>query len=238
MFFGLMLGAMLLVACNKPDGDTVPVIDANFSFGINDTTVLKLKAVSSGVTVLDLVELTYKKIEETPGKGDSVVIKNKDVVVGTFLDTIWAWEPNTKYAYRLRLADFVSDTIFAWDTLTTVRVRKPEVVADSAKFNTAADTLFLYGRSSSLWRAVMDKNKIYPDVHLYWGVPEDESTSNEAEIVSIAIDTAQKIKFNIIGAIPVSELEGMDSIWFKTYAKQIWGGDENFSAPTGLSLTR
>lgn len=238
LFFGLVLGAMLLVACNKPEGDTVPVVNASLSCVINDTTVLKLVSLSSNITVLDVVELTFKKVDEPSDRGDSTVVKNSNVVVGTFLDTIWEWEPNTKYAYRLRLADFVSDTVFAWDTLTTVRVRKPVVEADTAILNSRADTLFLYGTATSLWRAVMDRKGIQPDLHFYWGTPDDMSTFSEAHIVSVAIDTAQKIRFDFIGAIPVSELQDVDSIWYKAYAKQVWGGDENYSGIKGLSLTR
>ena len=217
LFLCLVISSLLLIACQKPEGDDVPVTSMKLNYSINDTTVMKLTSSSSGTTVLDKVVLKYLKLDATRGSHDTTFVTLRNVSL-PFEKTLWEWEPNTTYCYQFKVSDFVSDTTYAWDTLKTINPI-PVSRADSAVLGNR-DTLWLYGTSVSVWRAVMDSTGIKPDLHFYWTTTKDGfNTSNispsEADVVSIAIDTVNNgagFRFRYVGAIPKSAYEGIDTI--------------------------
>lgn len=237
LFLCLALSSLLLIACQKPEGDDVPVTSMKLNYSINDTTVLKLASSASGTTVLDKVVLKYLKLDASRGSYDTTSITMKNVSL-PFVDTLWEWEPNTTYCYQFQMSDFVSDTTYAWDTLTTINP-VPVSRADSAVLG-VHDTLWLYGTSVSVWRAMMDASGIKPSLHFYWAPTLDELTGAafEADIVKMVIDTLNNgnYRFSYVGAIPKSAYEGLDAIWYRSNTVCVWGNRGIYSGPKSISL--
>ena len=109
------------------------------------------------------------------------------------------------------------------------------VTADSAKIE--QDTLWLYGTVKSHWRALMDKDGLGCETSFYWGSTED-GVKDHVVTADVEIDTLinGSLRLNAKGFVPVSDLQGMDAIWYQAHAKHVWGEGEKDSDKKSKTL--
>lgn len=243
----VIIGTFLLASCQKPEGDDVPNMGKKLSYSIDTAGVFSLTSTSESGMVVDLLKLYYTKdqAQTVIHKNEVDSIVRESVLVkksAPFRDTIWTLEPNTAYKYYVdvrdfaseTLADTIADTLLVWLPVRTMDPGRPKVSADSAKM--VGDTLWLYGTVKSHWRALTNSNGIGGDMCFYYGDSES-SVDNRVEAVTVN-DTVigGDLKINIKGFIPSTGLQDLDTVWYKVYAKHVWGDGEKLSAGKEMPL--
>lgn len=240
----LMISALFMVSCHKIEGDDIPEIGKTLRYSVDSAGVLTVNSNSSFGVLIDSLKLYYveDRAQDVYSRidADSVLLTNLFVKADdTPVATLWNLKPNAKYKYFVVYNDFtqilpiVTNDEIEWDSVQIMNPENPEVKADSAKI--ADDTLWLYGTVKSHWRPLMDERGLTRDLKFVWGA----ESLNDTLVAEVVKDTLMdsKLSVNILGAIPVDDLQGAGMIIYKAYAKNAWGNGENYSDPRTVSIS-
>lgn len=222
--------ASLIMACSKPDGDSVPNVLKSISVSIDSAGVFKITTPSDQGLMLDTLRLSYRLSSDSadtklPVKTEVSLSKAKP-----YCDTIWAMEPQKEYCVCYDIREFFdAETVYSNenkpDTVVTCSPGTLKVTVDTAIMR--HDTLCLQGTVTSFWRSLL-KEKGYADMQFLWGSSVTEvNTELQAVPVETELDKkTMKLTVKIEGYLLKNDYQGLDKIYFKAHAKRTWGDGE------------
>lgn len=225
-----------MMACSKPEGDSVPTVSKSISVSVDTSGVFKITTASDQGLVLDALTLSYRSANDPDDEVVKLPQKTKVSLskANPYCDTIWAMEPQTKYYVYYEIRDFFdAETANSKrDSVVTCRPGTLRVTVDTAIMR--HDTLCLQGTVASFWRLLL-KEKGFADMQFLWG-PSLTEINTELQAVPVKVESDKNFSIKIEGYLLKKDYQDLDKIYYKAHVKSAWGNGESGSGVRFVSI--